>query len=220
MTCREEVLAAASRVVKRKGGNEFSIKEVLEVMRDSGTRYKESTIRTHITSSMCCDAPVNHAAVFDDFNRIRRGVYAIRNAGPALPGEFRSQPGKPPSVQDLLRCALCNMKRTPEFRSLVRGHIYQLVSIDSKEGRLDILYESGRVHSISLLEMKAMIDELYRVHVLPRKYFRNQANARRVFGSPHWHAPGAAMHALLPRLDPAVHADEHGNLYLGHEGIP
>ena len=61
MTCRDEVLESAKSIVQNKGVNEFTIQEILDYMNLKGTIYKESTIRTHITSRMCKDAPKHHA---------------------------------------------------------------------------------------------------------------------------------------------------------------
>lgn len=77
--CREEILAAAKSIVKYKNKNEFSIKEVIEYMFKHNSTYTESTIRTHITSRCCRNAPVNHAIVYNDFERIARGKYMVIN---------------------------------------------------------------------------------------------------------------------------------------------
>jgi len=79
MTCRDEVLDCARLIVTQKGENRFTIQEILRCMRARGTRYKESTIRTHVTSRMCSDAPKHHAVKYDDFERIGEGVYSLRN---------------------------------------------------------------------------------------------------------------------------------------------
>ena len=44
-------------------------------MRRRGSRYAESTIRTHITALMCSNAPINHPTTYPDFERIDRGCY-------------------------------------------------------------------------------------------------------------------------------------------------
>jgi len=79
MTCRDEVLKAARLIITQKGVNEFSIKDILDEMERNQTRYEESTIKTHISSRMCADAPQHHAVKYEDFERIGNGVYRIRN---------------------------------------------------------------------------------------------------------------------------------------------
>ena len=78
MTCRDEVLACAQQLVRRKGKNEFSIPEILDCMRERGSQYSESTIRTHVTSRMCANAPQHHAVKYDDFRRIEHGLYQLQ----------------------------------------------------------------------------------------------------------------------------------------------
>ena len=81
MTCRNEILVCANQIVQQKGINEFSLKEIIDCMEAVGTKYKESTIRTHVTSRMCENAPKHHATKFDDFERISRCVYRCINPG-------------------------------------------------------------------------------------------------------------------------------------------
>lgn len=76
-TCREQILAAAKQVTKSKNQNEFTILEILDYLTKQNTPYKESTIRTHITSKMCGNAPSNHAVTYNDLTRIKPGVYRL-----------------------------------------------------------------------------------------------------------------------------------------------
>lgn len=77
MTCRDEVLTCAHQIVERKGVNEFTIMNILDCMEAKGSEYRESTIRTHVTSRMCANAPQHHAVKFDDFERIGHGLYQL-----------------------------------------------------------------------------------------------------------------------------------------------
>ncbi len=52
---------------------EFLLADIIAKMRAGGTRYSEQTIRTHVTSRMCANAPRNHAIVYNDFWCIDRG---------------------------------------------------------------------------------------------------------------------------------------------------
>lgn len=56
-TCREQILAAAKQITQSKNQNKFTILEILNYLTKQNTTYKESTIRTHITSKMCGNAP-------------------------------------------------------------------------------------------------------------------------------------------------------------------
>ena len=75
MTAREEILIAARDVTTTNGKNEFTISEVWRYMKDNGTQKSQSTIRTHISSRLCANAPDNHGVTYNDFERVRKGVY-------------------------------------------------------------------------------------------------------------------------------------------------
>jgi len=76
-SCRDEVLLAVQSIVKRKATNRFTVQEVVDQMKTMKTTYPESTIRTHVTSRCCVNAPNHHATVFSDFERVDRGIYRL-----------------------------------------------------------------------------------------------------------------------------------------------
>lgn len=84
MTAREEILAAA-RHLTNLGNVPFSPSDLLEELRRRGTDYPGSTLRTHITSIMCIDAPRNHPAHYPDLKRVGRGRYRLAGAAPEAP---------------------------------------------------------------------------------------------------------------------------------------
>jgi len=77
MTCRNEILKCVKEILNQKSNNEFTIQEVIDCMRSKGTKYKESGIRTHVTSRLCSNAPDNHAVTYPDFVRTDRGIYRL-----------------------------------------------------------------------------------------------------------------------------------------------
>ncbi|MDQ3708515.1 MAG: hypothetical protein M3387_04265 [Actinomycetota bacterium] len=78
MTARDEVLSAAKglAVVSRDGT--FTVADVVQELRHRGSKYKESTIRTHVTSKMCSNAPDHHGTVYDDLERLDRARYRLK----------------------------------------------------------------------------------------------------------------------------------------------
>ncbi|MBM7587322.1 hypothetical protein JOC86_003895 [Bacillus pakistanensis] len=76
-SCREEMLQVVQQLVKAKGKNKFSTQEVLDEMERAGTIYKDSTIRTHLTSKYCVGTKKHHQTVYDDYERIGHGLYAL-----------------------------------------------------------------------------------------------------------------------------------------------
>lgn len=77
MACHEEVLQAARSIAKSKGINEFTPDEVLQHLKNQNTTYAQSTIKTHIVSRCCVNAPEHHAVRYEYFERIRYGLYKV-----------------------------------------------------------------------------------------------------------------------------------------------
>lgn len=78
-TCRDEVLAAFRRLERRHGRKVFAPVEIVDEVMSATSRYPARTIRTEIVSRMCAGAPVNHAVVYDDLERVGRGQYRMRS---------------------------------------------------------------------------------------------------------------------------------------------
>lgn len=76
-TCREQILIAVQHIITAKNQNEFTISEILQYLKEQNSPYKESTIRTHISSRMCSNAPKYHAITYNDFTHIKPSVYAL-----------------------------------------------------------------------------------------------------------------------------------------------
>jgi hypothetical protein len=77
MTARDEVLNAAKALSSRSPDGTFTLEEVIWELKRRGTAYKESTIRTHVTSRMCTNAPDHHGTVYADLERLDRGRYRL-----------------------------------------------------------------------------------------------------------------------------------------------
>ena len=75
MSCRKEVLEAFHRLERKQGVREFRLRDVVREVLDFTNEFRESTVRTHVISVMCRDAPENHGVVFDDLERVSRGMY-------------------------------------------------------------------------------------------------------------------------------------------------
>lgn len=69
ITCRDEVLQAARELAALSSEGAFTVHEVVSLMAQAGTRYKPATIRTHVTSRMCVNAPAHHASRYPDLAR-------------------------------------------------------------------------------------------------------------------------------------------------------
>jgi hypothetical protein len=80
VTCRDEVLSAMRRLERRNGKKAFLLQDIVREVHAGGARYKESTIRTHVTSRMCVNAPKNHATVYRDLEKVGAGLYQLLGA--------------------------------------------------------------------------------------------------------------------------------------------
>ena len=68
-----EVLNAALRLCRRRGGWTFRPQDIVRLL----PRLNASSVRTHIVSRCCVNAPRNHPHRWDYFRRVERGVYEI-----------------------------------------------------------------------------------------------------------------------------------------------
>jgi predicted RNase H-like HicB family nuclease len=73
MAIHEEVLRTAIRLCRERGNWTFKADEVVLRL----PHLNESSVRTHIVSRCCVNAPKNHPHKWDYFKRMRRGLYAI-----------------------------------------------------------------------------------------------------------------------------------------------
>ena len=74
MAVHEEILRAALRICRQRGGWRFRPIDIVVALPHLNPR----TVRTHIVSRCCVNAPEHHAHRLDYFNRVSRGVYEIR----------------------------------------------------------------------------------------------------------------------------------------------
>jgi hypothetical protein len=79
MTAIDEILAVLPAIAARSVGGAFTVEDVVRELRHCGTKYADSTIRTHVMSRMCKDSPRNHAVVYADLERLGGGRYRIAN---------------------------------------------------------------------------------------------------------------------------------------------
>ena len=69
---RNQVLRAA-RQFRSRGQHEFTPADIVRAL----PHLNAGTVRTHIISRCCVDAPPNHLHRPPDFRRVGRGVYAL-----------------------------------------------------------------------------------------------------------------------------------------------
>lgn len=76
MAIHEEVLAAARRLCQARGSWTFSPTDIVDAL----PHLNERSVRTHVVSRCCANAPSHHAHRWPYFQRLQRGVYEVRAA--------------------------------------------------------------------------------------------------------------------------------------------
>jgi hypothetical protein len=84
MPIHREVLDAARRLCRERGEWTFRASEVVRALPD----LHPGSVRTHVASRCCVNAPKNHPHKWDYFRRVKRGLYEIlprfrRQSGPS-----------------------------------------------------------------------------------------------------------------------------------------
>lgn len=80
MTARDDILTGIPNILARNGGDIFTVQDVIDEQHRRGSSYSPSTIRTHVVSRMCANAPDHHARVYDDLERVGTGRYRLRDS--------------------------------------------------------------------------------------------------------------------------------------------
>lgn len=108
MSVHESVLAAARRICAQRGTTRFSPDDIVTALPDLNPR----TVRTHVVSRCCVNAPKNHPHKWDYFRRVGRGEYEI------VP-KYRSAPPQANRVRE--RQPAYGRPGTAPLRSLLHG---------------------------------------------------------------------------------------------------
>ena len=82
---QKQVLDAARRL-RSEGKERFTLAQIVAAL----PNLNSGTVRTHVSSRCCVNAPDNHQHRWPYFHRVRRGVYRLRDpfvepAGHAVP---------------------------------------------------------------------------------------------------------------------------------------
>ncbi len=90
MAVHQEVLAAAIQICAERDDRTFRAEEIVSAL----PHLRPGTIRTHVTSRLCVNAPANHPHRWPYFRRVKRGTYELlpayrQIAAPARPPEMR-----------------------------------------------------------------------------------------------------------------------------------
>ncbi|WP_412027901.1 hypothetical protein [Deinococcus yunweiensis] len=78
MTLRADILEVVRELVQEQQDASFTAPDVVRVLRQRGTPYKELSIRSHVSYAMCAITPDPHGRRSQDFERLSRGRYRLR----------------------------------------------------------------------------------------------------------------------------------------------
>ncbi len=73
--CRDLILESMVDLELKTGETQFGLDRIVKNALRLSDAYRESTLRTHVTSVMCADAPAHHLNHSDDLRRVSRGIY-------------------------------------------------------------------------------------------------------------------------------------------------
>jgi len=88
MHVHEHILETANRLASARRNWSFTLQEIVAAL----PALNPTTVRTHVVSRCCVNAPKNHPHKWDYFRRIGRGLYQIE-------AKYRRAPGKRSSPQ-------------------------------------------------------------------------------------------------------------------------
>jgi len=73
MAIHEEVLSSARQICRERGERAFRVADIVQAL----PHLNPSSVRTHVVSRCCVNAPKNHPHKWDYFRRTGRGEYVI-----------------------------------------------------------------------------------------------------------------------------------------------
>ena len=143
MSIRERVLEAALRICRGRGGWTFGPGEIVAALPD----LNPGSVRTHVMSRCCVNAPAHHVHRWPYFRRIRRGEYGI------LPAWRRGhQPGRagagyapgPERPDPVLAAYEKDIDRTLILRRLRLSFEDRLLALESWMKDIEVLKGAAR----------------------------------------------------------------------------
>jgi hypothetical protein len=73
MPIHEEILESARRICRERGTKTFYVSDIVQAL----PHLNPSSVRTHVVSRCCVNAPKNHPHKWPYFRRLKRGEYEI-----------------------------------------------------------------------------------------------------------------------------------------------
>jgi len=134
MSIRERVLEAALRICRGRGGWTFRPGEIVAALPD----LNPGSVRTHVMSRCCVNAPAHHVHRWPYFRRIRRGEYGIL---PAWRRRYAPGPERPDPV---IAAYEKDIDRTLILRRLRLSFEERLLALESWMKDIEVLKGAAR----------------------------------------------------------------------------
>lgn len=145
VSIQEQVLDSAVRMCRARGGWTFRPAEVVAAL----PWLNAASVRTHVMSRCCANAPANHAHRWDYFRRVGRGRYEVLRAWRRHRAEVREakaayDAGSAAAVDPVLALYASNVDRTLLRENLMRTVDERLRSLVGRMAAIQELREAGR----------------------------------------------------------------------------
>lgn len=121
MSIHHEILAAAQRICAGKGEWTFAPVEIVAALPHLNAR----SVRTHITSRCCVNAPANHPHRLPYFLRVGRGTYEIRAPFRHAERTVSSSGHHAPSTHEVAESAAGYAATRPGERTSIHAVVFE-----------------------------------------------------------------------------------------------
>jgi hypothetical protein len=154
MPVREEILRVVRRLCRESGSFTFDVREVVRAL----PHLNEGTVRTHVASRCCVNAPSHHADRPPYFRRVDRGVYSLEPA-------YRREPNRTPKTKGASRVA----EPTPAYGAAasvpLNDTIHAVVRRDRRMYTAECLEVAVVTQGRTLDELVANLEEAIGLHL-------------------------------------------------------
>lgn len=160
MPIHEEALESALRICRARGGWTFRVSEVVLAL----PHLNQNSLKTHIVSRCCVNAPKHHQHRWDYFKRVARGVYEIqpryRRRRAAIHGPTAEKEGRIGRAVSETRAAYTTERRMP-----LRETVHAVVQRGEKMFVAGCLEIAAVTQGRSLDEVVSNLEEAVKLYI-------------------------------------------------------
>jgi len=146
----DEILEAARRLASMRDDWSFALQEIVATL----PALNQNTVRTHVVSRCCVNAPKNHLHKWDYFRRVGRGRYQIET-------KYRRAPMKPLGTLAARKGAA----RPIEGGATLRRNIHAVIHKDDEAYVVECLELPVVTQGVTLDDAVANLQEALALHL-------------------------------------------------------